>query len=101
MQDVFIYGLYKTRTRQCDIVTARIRLGYRLYWQVSTANNVEETKCKLCNEEYKRTLVHYISECHVIQPFRPPSMRYGELCSYFISSDVLEDILMLYPKFGM
>lgn len=32
-QDSFTYGLYKTRTRQCDIVTARIRLGYRLAGQ--------------------------------------------------------------------
>lgn len=37
---------------------------------------------------------------HIIsRVFRQPSMKYAELCNYFISSDVL-DILMLYPKFG-
>lgn len=58
-QDAFIYGLCKSKTRRCDIVTARIRRGYR---QVSTNCNVKETKCKLCSEEYKRTVVRYISE---------------------------------------
>jgi len=28
-------------------------------------------------------------------------MRVGELCNYNISSDVTEDVLMLYPKFAM
>lgn len=35
----------------------------------------------------------------MIQPFRPPNMRCKELCDYFIASDTLEDILMLYPDF--
>jgi len=95
------YGWHRSQTRQCDVVIARIRLGYRMYWQLHGARSADESRCRLCNEENKRTLEHYISECHVIQPFRPPNMRYKELCEYFISSDTLEDILVLYPKFTM
>ena len=39
----FIYGTHKARTRQCDIVTARIRLGYRRIWQVNETGDVEYT----------------------------------------------------------
>ena len=97
----FIYGTHKARTRQCDIVTARIRLGYRHIWQVNETGNVEYTKCKLCDAEFKHTLEHYIAECHVIEPFRPPNKRYQEICDFFTNTDVLEDILALYPKFAM
>jgi len=95
------YGWHRSKTRQCDVVIARIRLGYRMYWQLQGARSADESRCRLCNEENKRTLEHYISECHVIQPFRPTNMRYKELCDYFIASDTLEDILMLYPNFTM
>lgn len=40
-------------------------------------------------------------ECDVTQPFRQPNIRYKELFDYLISSDTLEDILMLFPKFTM
>ena len=72
----FIYGSHKARTRQCDIVIARIRLGYRYIWQVKETHNIEYTKCKLCDAEFKHTLEHYIAECHVIQPFRPPNKSF-------------------------
>lgn len=36
---------------------------------------------------------------HVTQPFRPTIMGYKQLCDYLISSDMLEDILELYPGF--
>lgn len=52
--------------------------------RVSIICNVEVTKFKSYSEEYKRKLVHYSLECHVIAPFRSLSMRYRELCNYFI-----------------
>lgn len=44
--------------------------------------------------------LYIIYQCHVTQSFKHPSMKDAELCDYFISSDVLEDILMLYSKLG-
>ena len=70
-------------------------------WQVNETGDVEYTKCKLCDEEFKHKLEHYIAECHVIKPFRPPNKSYQEICDYFTNTDVLEDILALYPKFAM
>lgn len=54
------------------------KLEYMLCWQFSASWNVDDIKCKLCNEKYKRTLVHYISEWYVAHPFRLPRMRYAE-----------------------
>ena len=84
-------------------MVARIRLGYRYLWQVATGDgspNPEHSRCKLCEQELGHDLAHYITECPVIRPFRPIGMRYLELCNYFIHSRVLEDILILHPKFA-
>lgn len=78
------YGWHRSQTRQCDVVIARIRLGYRMNWQLHSARSADESRYRLCNEETKRMLEDPISEYHVIQPFRPPNMRYKELCEYFI-----------------
>ena len=85
----------------CDVVVARIRLGYRHIWQVSNAVPIpEHSACKLCDKPLKHTLEHYIIECDTVKDFRPPDLLYLELCNYFIESGVLEDILAVYPKFA-
>ena len=95
------YGEYKHRTRQCDVVTARIRLGYRHVWQVSKDDPLPKySNCRLCEAPLRHTLEHYIAECEVTKDFRPPGMRYYELCVYYIESGILEDILELYPMFA-
>ena len=95
------YGKYKHRTRQCDIVIARIRLGYRYLWQVAKEDPLpKHSNCRLCESPLKHTLEHYITECEVVKDFRPPGMRYSELCEYYIESGIIEDILELYPKFA-
>ena len=97
------YGTHKTLTRQCDIIAARLRLGYRAIWQLQEeqrrANSIERTKCALCGGENMRTLVHYIDQCPVIQPLRPPGKRYQEIINILLTTDLLEDILALYPNF--
>ena len=94
------YGRYKTQTRLCDVVTARIRMGYRYIWQV--ANNLDSSfsKCKLCEQPNQHRLEHYICECSVISEFRPEGMHYSDLCTYFIESGILADILLMYPGFA-
>lgn len=74
-------------------MTTKNRLGHKLYWQVSVGCNVEETKRTAKNINEHSCI---ISQWHVIQPFRLPIMMYAEVCNYFTSPDVLEDILMLY-----
>ena len=96
-----MYGMHKNNTRHCDIVTARIRLGYRYIWQVSNKEPTNEfSSCKVCSEPLKHTLEHYITECPEIADFRPPGMLYHDLCNFLTETNVLEDILYLYPGFA-
>lgn len=97
----YLYGQHSNRTRQCDVVIARIRLGYRHIWQVSEAEPLPEySDCKLCDKPLMHSLEHYIDECETVKDFRPPGLLYHQLCNYFIDSGVLDDILTIYPKFA-
>ena len=94
------YGQHKTRTRHCDIVAARIRLGYRYLWQLQENPPIDLTKCKLCNIPYKHTLEHYITECTTITAFRPYGALYLDFCQTLLTTDLLENILLVYPLFA-
>ena len=95
-----MYGKHKTMTRHCDVVTARIRMGYRHIWQVDRRQRSAFAKCKVCDAPDKHTLEHYIAECPLISDFRPQGYRFHELCNHFIETNILEDILLLYPGFA-
>ena len=94
------YGQHKTLTRPCDVVAARIRLGYRYLWQLQDNPPENHTKCKLCNEPFKHTLEHYIMECPTIAAFRPPGVLYFEFCETLLNTNLLEDILMIHPLYA-
>lgn len=88
-------GWHRSKTREREAVTIRLIFSYIMYWQLHGATSTDEPRCRLCNDESKPTFVHTISVCHVIEPIRPPNMRYKELCDYFISFETLEDIIIL------
>ena len=99
----YMYGTHKILTRQCDVAAARIRLGYRQIWQLNEekgrTNDIAHTKCALCGGANMRTLVHYIDQCPVIQPLRPPHKTHQEFINLLLTTNLLEDILALHPKF--
>ena len=99
----YIYGTHKILTRQCDKVAAKIRLGYTPIWQLKDLkgeeNNIDYTKCSLCGGERMRTLVHYLDECPLIKPLLPPRTPYQEIIKLLLTTNLLEDILVLHPKF--
>ena len=92
-------------TGACDRLAARIRLGHRKIWEVhfeKTGNaNSEYSKCILCKRDRANTLQHYIIECTVLDPFRPPNMQFYELCLYFCNPENVYPIFALYPGFKM
>ena len=95
------YGKHKTLTRHCDVVAARIRMGYRHIWQVDKREvNNDFSNCKVCDAPKQHNLVHYIAECPLLSDFRPRGYRFYELTNYFTQTDILEDILLLYPGFA-
>ena len=97
-----IYGKTSNVTRQLDVVTARLRLGYKYYWEYRVLNNVEGTECKLCNQAYAHTLDHYVMICPMIEEFRVRN-EHDSMCSVatsFIKDDTLPEILGKYKDFA-
>ena len=99
---VIPYGQYTDKSRLCDVVTARIRLGYRYMWQMhpDTVRTPDTINCKVCNMPYGHHLEHYVLACRYIEKFRPKDLNFIELCQYFTESGTLQDILNEYPMFA-
>lgn len=66
----------------------------------SVTFSVEETKCKFYSEEYKRTPAHCNISVSCDTAIQTP-LTYEKLRNNPTSSDVSEDYLILYPKFGI
>ena len=100
-----LYGRGKVLSGPCDRLAARIRLGYRKLWEIDLEKkgraNEEYSKCNLCGKENSNNLVHYISFCEKLEPFRPKNLRYNELCLHFCNPENLCPILVIFPGFTM
>lgn len=53
-----IYEPQKKKSKQCDVVAARNRSGFRLYRQTDGTSIVEEFTCKLWDQEHKRIVLY-------------------------------------------
>ncbi|KAG0716294.1 hypothetical protein GWK47_010036 [Chionoecetes opilio] len=104
--DVIRAHRYKYRrrglmVRRHNVVSARLRLGYRPVWQV--AGMVEEphfTSCQLCDAPSSNTLAHYCLHCHVVRDMLPRGLPLTEICRFLLVHDNLDTILVRHPRFG-
>ena len=95
------YGKSRVQPGPCDRIAARIRIGYRHVWEINHKRfrraPEKYSSCVLCEADYSNRLIHYISECSKIEPFRPAGKRFHELCLYFCDAENLLPILIMYP----
>ena len=95
------YGKSRVQPGPCDRIAARIRIGYRHVWEINHKRfgraPEKYSSCVLCEADYSNKLIHYISECSKIEPFRPAGKRFHELCLYFCDAENLLPILIMYP----
>ena len=100
-----IYGKGKLFQGPCDRLAARIRLGHRKVWELDLEKkgyaSAEYSKCNLCEKENANNLVHYVSYCDKLEPFRPKNLKYHELCIYFCNPENLCPILIVFPGLKM
>ena len=61
-------------SRRCEVVRARIRLGYPYGWEIGLATPEEKRRCRICAANDKHTLEHYLRECEPVRHLR-------DLCS--------------------
>ena len=104
--DNFIHVPYEYRrhglmVRRHNVVSARLRLGYRPIWQISQAEDVPHySTCRLCNLVNANTLEHYCLACPAVRALLPQGQDLIGVCSYLLSGDNLDLILMRYQYFG-
>ena len=90
---------YGRHSSQMDLVTMRLRLGYKYYWEVY--RGAESEPCTLCARPGGHSLQHYVLFCPVIDESRPQGQwNLIELICYFIDNDILSKILKKHPMFA-
>ncbi|XP_042891046.1 uncharacterized protein LOC122265711 [Penaeus japonicus] len=104
--DHFLQSPYKYRqhglmVRRHNVVSARLRLGYRPVWQVSQAEDVPRfSSCKLCNRPNANTLDHYCLHCPAVTNLLPQGQTLLQICKHLLTDDNLDVLLARHPHFG-
>ncbi|XP_076035376.1 uncharacterized protein LOC143021653 [Oratosquilla oratoria] len=104
--DNFIDTSHKYRrhgllVRRHNIVSARLRLGYRPVWQVCQTEDVSHySTCKLCHLAKANTLEHYCLACPTVKDLLPQGQDLIYVCKYLLQNENLDVLLMRYPYFG-
>ena len=95
------YRRHGLSVRRHNVVSARLRLGYRPLWQVSQMEDVPHySSCKLCNLNNANTLHHYCLECPTVMHLLPQGQELIDVCEYLMKDDHLDKVLLVYPHFG-
>ena len=104
--DNFIDVLHKYRrnglmVRRHNVVSARLRLGYRPVWQVAQAEDVPHySTCKLCHLVNANTLQHYCLSCPAVRDLLPQGQDLIFVCNHLLQDDNLDLMLMRFQYFG-
>ena len=104
--DAFRHHRYKYRrrglmVRRHNVLSARLRLGYRPVWQVAGMEDAPHfTTCLLCDAPNSNTLQHYCLHCPTLDGLLPRGLPLIDVCRHLLSSDNLDNLLTRYPRFG-
>ena len=92
----YVYGRHSALQ---DLVTMRLRLGYKYYWEVCRGAAPEP--CPLCASPGGHSLQHYVLYCPSLEDFRPQGRwELTRLICWFINNDVLPEIIKKCPMFA-
>lgn len=96
------YRRHDLMVRRHNIVSARLRLGYRPVWQVSeAAGDIPHfSSCRLCDAPNANSLHHYCLECPSVRDMLPRSQQLLNVCAFLLDCDNLDIILVRHPHFG-
>lgn len=88
-------------SRKCEVVRARIRLGYPYAWQIGIASTEDKRKCRLCGAQDEHRLEHYLMDCDSVSDLRAkctvPSPTLLCLGKHFVN--ILPETLREHPRF--
>ena len=87
--------------RRHNVVSARLRLGYRPVWQVAGVEDEPHfSSCLLCHSPNANTLEHYCLHCPVVGDVLPREQPLLDVCRHLLEHDNLEELLVRFPRFG-
>ena len=87
--------------RRHNVVSARLRLGYRPPWQVAGVEGEPSfTECRLCHAPHANTVEHYCLACPTVRHLLPQGLPLDAVCRHLLVDNVLDDLLVRYPRFG-
>lgn len=84
----FVYRRHGFLIRRHNIVSARLRLGYRPPWQVFGHGTDDSlSACRLCSAPQGHSLDHYCCQCPSLAAFLPrgPTTSTLDICRFFCS----------------
>ena len=88
-------------TTRCEVVAARIRLGYPYGWQIGIVTQEGNKDCRSCGAENSHKLEHYLRDCvrvsHLRQQCPVPSPSLADLPAHFLN--ILPQTLKDCPSF--
>ncbi|XP_050738498.1 uncharacterized protein LOC127009443 [Eriocheir sinensis] len=87
--------------RRHNVVSARLRLGYRPPWQVAGVEGEPVfTECRLCRSPLSNTIEHYCLACPTVRGLLPQGQPLDAVCRHLLNHDSLDVILVRHPRFG-
>lgn len=104
--DAFRHHRFKYRrrglwVRKHNVVSARLRLGYRPLWQVAGLEDEPHyTSCPLCHSANSNHLHHYCLDCPTVGDLLPRGQPLLAVCQHLLQDDHLDLILTRHPQFG-
>ena len=97
----FIYRRRGLMVRRHNVVSARLRLGYRPPWQVAGVEGEPSfAECRLCQAPLANTIEHYCLACPTVRHLLPQGLPLDAVCRHLLTDNALDDILVCYPRFG-
>lgn len=95
------YRRHGLMVRRHNVVSVRLRLGYRPIWQISQAEDMPHfSTCRLCHLVNANTLQHYCLACPAVRNLLPQDQDLISVCKYLLQDDHLDLILMRYQYLG-
>ena len=87
--------------RRHNVVSARLRLGYRPPWQIAGVEGEPHyTDCRLCRAPLANTIEHYCLECPTVRHLLPQGQPLDAVCRHLLQPEFLDEVLVLYLGFG-
>ena len=97
----YSYRRHGLMVRRHNVVSARLRLGYRPPWQVAGMEGEPPfADCRLCCAPRCDTVEHYCLACPTVRHALPQGQPLDAVCRFLLDHDVLEELLLQFPRFG-